>query len=286
MLICVDGSGPSGDAEYRHTFANSYVRQIALHSTQAVSKWYRGPDMFGEHQIAPADLVQVVLAHFDARTDDASGTPEPVFLAGYSRGAATVVDVAARLAREGVEVEAMFLFDAVDRSGHLGNTAIVGNTRHVFHARRNPDAESRLSFDNCATEVASPGEYLQGYFMTTHGGMGGVPFGVGGLLLGAREEYLDPRTDAARRSAIRREVLLVEADDAGGGIDALVGSMVSLGGEMIGGAATGDPTDGITNLTMAEEEAGSLQCARWMWRHLISQGVLPTGSSPHLGPVG
>lgn len=280
MLVCVDGSGPSGDAEYRRTFAHSFIRQIASHSTQAVSKWYRGPDMWGDHQVPPAQLVRTVLAHFDARTADTAAPLEPVFLAGYSRGAATVVEVAARLQREGLEVEAMFLFDAVDRSARLAETALVTNTRHVYHARRDPAAESRLSFDNVATGVASPGTYLQGFFMTTHGGMGGVPFGAGGLLLGTREEYLDPRTDAARRSAIRHEALLVEADDAGGGFGPMVGSAASFATEVIGAAATGDPSDGVTNLTLDEEAAGSLRCALWMWQHLMRHGVLPPGSQP------
>lgn len=286
MIICVDGSGPSGDADYHHTFAHSFVRQIASHSTQAVSKWYRGPDMVGENQVPPADLVQVVLAHFDARSADTMAPLEPVFLAGYSRGAATVVDVASRLEREGIEVQAMFLFDAVDRSAHLGDTALVRNTRHVYHARRNPEAESRLSFDNVATGVAGAGVYEEGFFMTTHGGMGGVPFGAAGLLLSTREEYLDPRTDAARRSAIRHESLLVEANDASGGVGAMIVSTASFAAEVIGGAVTGDPTDGITNLTMDEEEAGSRLCARWMWRHLMWHGVLAPGSHPYLGALG
>lgn len=271
MFICVDGSGPDTHAAYRVEFANSYLAQIVRHNTQAFAHRLEGPNMTGGRQGDPAGLARIIRERYVEGEADRADTT--VFLAGYSRGAATVVHVAALLEHEGITVDAMFLFDAVDRSASIGDSLPAGNvdvvSRNVlrtYHARRDPRAESRLSFENTATSAVVPGTYQQGFFMTTHGGMGGVPFGFTGLESGrwsVAEEYMNPATSEARRAWIRSHDEIWEA-----------------GAEPLGALVTGDLSDGITTLTMVEEEAGSAACIRWMWPHLLRHGVVRPDSVP------
>jgi hypothetical protein len=115
--------------------------------------------------------------------DESAGSDDPrlrIFLVGHSRGGGIVIDVAHLLARHHVAVEAMFLFDAVDRSTELEGGDIPANVRHCYHAMRDPAGLSRPSFGNCGTSAA-PGVDFQPrplrLFMTTHGAMGGTPWG-------------------------------------------------------------------------------------------------------------
>jgi len=271
MFICVDGSGPDTHAAYRADFANSYLAQIVRHNTQAFARRMEGPTMTGGRQVDPADLVRTIRARYDEGEADRADTT--VFLAGYSRGGATVAHVAALLEHEGITVDAMFLFDAVDRSVSIGDTLPAGNvdvvSRNVlntYHARRDPHAESRLSFENTATSAVVPDTYHQDFFMTTHGGMGGCPFGYEGLETGRwslGDEYRNPATTEGRRRWIREHGVVWEA-----------------GVEPLGALVTGDLSDGITTLTVTEEEAGSAACIRWMWPHLLRHGVVQPGSVP------
>lgn len=79
----------------------------------------------------------------------------PVYLAGYSRGGAAVVAVAAMLARDNVKIAGLALFDAVDRA--LGATAdeIPTNVERAIYARRDPNALTRDSLGNCARLVGT-----------------------------------------------------------------------------------------------------------------------------------
>jgi hypothetical protein len=274
VLTCIDGSGPDDDAEYRSAFAHSFLGQIDRVTTQAAHWWFRGPNMTGGHQVPLDAVAERIQQQYD--TDTAGDRPTQVFLAGYSRGAAGVVHVAYLLERMGIEVDAMFLFDAVDRSSLIGDSLPTGNVEVVprnvhatYHAMRSPMAESRESFSNTATSAAAPGSYAGARFMTTHGGMGGLPWGYTGLETGRwslGDEYVNPRTTEARRAWIRRHGVLMEHDELGGGM------------EMIGAAFTGEASDAYTTLTVEQEEAGALACIQWMWRHLTRHGVVPASS--------
>jgi hypothetical protein len=55
-------------------------------------------------------------------------TSKPLFLAGHSRGGAAVIWVANLLKRDAIEVDGMFLLDAVDRTASLKSVEkIPGN---------------------------------------------------------------------------------------------------------------------------------------------------------------
>jgi hypothetical protein len=286
VLTCIDGSGPDDDAEYAATFAHSFLRQLDSLTTQQPHWWYRGPNMTGGHQVSLSSVAQQIRRQYDLETAD--DQPTQVFLAGYSRGAAGVVHVAYLLERMGIAVDGLFLLDAVDRSSAIGNSLPAGNVdvvpRNVvatYHAMRSPLAESRDSFSNTATSAAPPGSYRSARFLTTHGGMGGVPWGYAGLERGRwslGDEYMSPSTSAARRAWIRRHGLILEHDELGGGL------------EMIGAALAGEASDAYTTLTMEQEESGAQACIQWMWPHLVDHGVVPPSSQarvyPNLGSFG
>ena len=99
-----------------------------------------------------------------------------ILLAGYSRGGAGVIAVAARLARQNIQVSAMALFDPVDRAIGIGAAEIPNNVRRVLYARRDPTVRSRHSFGNCGTRWRPPTRMEMRTFRGTHGALGGVPW--------------------------------------------------------------------------------------------------------------
>src|ERR1044072_5962603 len=105
-----------------------------------------------------------------------------VFLAGYSRGGAAVIEVAKWLKAENVPVECLLLLDPVDRTGQVGmpwqNTPIVDTVKTVIYAQRSSWADSRESFGNCGMTRQDPTKTVRHFdtFFATHGGIGGVPW--------------------------------------------------------------------------------------------------------------
>ena len=96
-----------------------------------------------------------------------------IYLTGYSRGAAGVIAVAQRLAKDNVKVRAMMLFDAVDRAWGIDTEDIPNNVEHLVHARRDPYAFTRNSFGNCGTKWHTPTKCEMKLFRGTHGAIGG-----------------------------------------------------------------------------------------------------------------
>jgi hypothetical protein len=106
-----------------------------------------------------------------------------VFLAGYSRGGAAVIEVAKWLKAENVPVECLLLLDPVDRTPQMGlpwqNTPIVDTVKKVIYAQRSIWAHSRESFGNCGKIRQGPSKTDKfDTFFATHGGIGGVPWSV------------------------------------------------------------------------------------------------------------
>ena len=124
---------------------------------------------------AAADWVR---AHYLAELK--SGRKLRVFLTGFSRGGASCIYASHLLADDGIEVEGLFLFDAVDKTPWFlmkNNAVIPGNVKNAFHATRSRDGESRegiLGFDHCGLQ--SEGKLTLREFRCTHGGMGGWRF--------------------------------------------------------------------------------------------------------------
>ena len=71
----------------------------------------------------------------------------------------------------------MALFDAVDRERVFGDLQVVpGNVDLVFHAQRDSLVNSRWYFGHCGVAAQPPCRMETMTFVTTHAGMGGVPF--------------------------------------------------------------------------------------------------------------
>lgn len=279
MLMCIDGSGPDDDGEYASAFRHSFIHQMVQQTTQARREYYRGPNGAGLHQVDLSELARESRELHEA--DVAAGGTPKVFLAGYSRGAAGVVHVAYILATWGIQVDGMFLFDAVDRSILIADTLAPGmnvdtvpeNVLAVYHARRDPAAESRESFSNTATRAARPAAYRERFFLTTHGGIGGTPWGASGLRTRDRLLYESPDADRAARLRVGHGARIVEpfVDGTDGADEALTAWLV--GGEL---------SDGATTLTMAQEETGAQATIDWMWDKMIRLGAVREGSTPYL----
>lgn len=186
ILIGVDGTGEHAedkydvatDAKYDAAMKDSFVSRICRATRSLRKKYYRGPDWkgFGGNLVRPATVSEEV-----QRLLEQSGQSDPIFLTGYSRGGAIVIHAARLLHKSGIEVEGMFLFDAVERSIMLKAKSIPDNVKHCYHAVRKKETHSRRSFGNCGL-VRDGGMAFDGKqeFFTTHGGMGGTPWGAKG----------------------------------------------------------------------------------------------------------
>lgn len=114
MIIFAGIDGTSDETEtYGTTFANSFISRLAKNKIVNFSDTFynRGPFMLGEHTSA------IARAAFTWVTNKwKTGAASAVFLGGYSRGGAAVIEVAYWLKGVGIPVECLILFDAVDRS--------------------------------------------------------------------------------------------------------------------------------------------------------------------------
>ena len=202
MLICVDGTGPFVNSSYKTAMANSFTRQIWKHSgLRGARLYYRGPDNPGllTNMARPGTLVKRDILPLYKKGDTR------ICMVGYSRGGAIVINTAAVLKKHGVPVEALFLFDAVDRSIELEADLIPSNVKHAYHAVRHRETGSRTSFGNCGIKAAAGVKFHQGKpteFWTTHGGMGGTPWGLDGLI--GTNLALADRMGACRHQVPRR----------------------------------------------------------------------------------
>lgn len=181
IIVGIDGTddsvydGKERDERYDKNFANSFVRKIASGSTPG-SLYERGPLMHGGNlDMAIANAKMHVLREINR------GNRGPVLLTGYSRGAAGVVQLATILGRmmpHPVTIEAMLLFDCVNRHTSIESAVIPGNVRNVLHVIRDPLAASREGFGNSGLEFNGAFTNYEPLrlFKCTHGGMGGCPW--------------------------------------------------------------------------------------------------------------
>jgi hypothetical protein len=270
MLICIDGSGPRSDAAYAANMEMSFVRTIYLESRltalddsrsaalPSASVWpslgrgpyklyRRGPDAVGANLVLPEQLASLVRQLWN-------NGDRTVFMAGFSRGGAIVINTASILkelkTQDGtkIEIEALFLFDAVDRLLYLKAQRIPSNVRHCYHAIRDKKAGSRESFGNCGRTRESHDTHLEELsdFHTTHGGIGGTGFGESSVAAEKGDPFQWDRPKVAWSSPEER----------------LAHGFIVEG------------FDGPTKVTLAQQEAGRLRVQRWMWGFLRKHGVV------------
>jgi hypothetical protein len=265
MLICVDGTGVRDDTLYKERAKDGFVRTIFNTSRQPYNRYYRGPDWsgLGEKLTRPEIAVERI-KDFMARGDN------KIFMTGFSRGAAIVVNAAAVLKREGIAVEALFLFDAVDRSPHLDARRIPDNVKHAYHAVRAPEASSRGSFGNCATTMLGTGVFQKREFFTTHGAMGGIPWGEKGLapVLSRIDAGLQHVNDSESVQRTFRSLGIISSTT---GRPALLAERERV---MQKGYIDEGSVDFDTKVTVAQEKQGMERIRAWMWGFLREHGVV------------
>jgi len=279
MVFGVDGTGPFSNTEYRSSMENSFVSRICKWQGARFKRYWRGPDgidtlLSGPNPRAVADEIRsAVAAPTEGRSmfpnlfgmppvfcpptfPEPGEVPVQVFLTGYSRGAATVIDAAGILKEYGIAVEAMFLFDSVTRSPWLSGKTISSNVKNCYHAKRSSLARSRISFGNSPAVPEKGVKYdCANHFFTTHAGMGGTPWGPGGLLKpvspqGSPILFPSPTDIAA--------VMVYEFPDKFA--------------DKIYEAA---PDWNFTAVTVDQERLGMNLVHDWMWRRLNNHGIKP-----------
>ncbi|MFK7768339.1 MAG: hypothetical protein AB8B55_14040 [Mariniblastus sp.] len=177
LIVGIDGTGAaftpsaSRNRQYDLDFANSFVKRIAGRAG-ANHKYFRGPVAAG------GGLVAAVSGgySFIKRNVTNSRTPKKVLLTGYSRGAAGAVAIAAKLKKANIAVDALLLFDCVDRHIVIDAEIIPNNVVECLHLIRDPKSSSRGSFSNDAMKYRVPTVVNCYKFLCTHGGMGGMPW--------------------------------------------------------------------------------------------------------------
>lgn len=200
ILVGIDGTGEAvvpgadRDAAYDTAFANSFVRRMC--NVNSHSRYFRGPVALG------GGLPEAITGGVNYIVSMKRQRPnESVLLTGYSRGAAGVVVIAKRLKDLHINVDALMMFDCVDRHLAFDADEVPNNVLNVCHVIRNPAGRSRLSFDNDGMRYRSPTNYVLPVrmFMCTHGGMGGTPWQIPSGKRGT--DYIDEGTGEAVYSA-------------------------------------------------------------------------------------
>lgn len=176
----IDGTGPYSDSTYKEMFSFSHVNRLSQlpqwDRTLGPPFYSRGPSVDG---LETRGYARSAYADVKRRLDrsSAQGIAASVYLAGYSRGGAAMIDVAQWLHNDGVTVECLILYDPVDRAtdtgAWFGETPVIA--KHCLQLRRHPSAKSRESFGNCGGNMTQVNHVTFKFIMnTTHGGVGGA----------------------------------------------------------------------------------------------------------------
>jgi len=182
MLIFagIDGTGPSDNIAYMREFRTSHVSVLARNwGGSGPSMYLRGPSDLG---FQTRDLADGATAFVEAQVTQARAQKQRtgVFLAGYSRGGAAMLNACAQLYFKNIVVDCLLLFDAVDRTNTVSTNVVAGNVRACYHALRDPYTFSRGWFGNCGRATHSGAtQYRERDFHCTHGAVGGLPWKTG-----------------------------------------------------------------------------------------------------------
>lgn len=177
VIAGIDGTGDYNDAEYNRHFRNSFVKGfVARAEPPNFGHYQRGPSIEGASTKPKGDEAARQLIQALASMSR-NGSKVGVFLTGFSRGGASAIWAAKVLAERKIQVDALFLFDAVDRAIGLDVDEIPTNVRSVYHARRASAAQSRELFGNCGVRYHKGSTvYHSKWFHCTHGAVGGTPW--------------------------------------------------------------------------------------------------------------
>ncbi len=177
MLIAMEGSSPTirGENNYK------YYVWLAYNQTKQTSKIYIPGPATISWSLSSINIRSMA----DNATNFIRASSGPVFLVGWSRGAAACVQVALDLQRSGFDrnIDGMFLFDPVDQDGSTADflNLVPSNVTNCYHAEAlNKEGVWATAFPTCAKKFAPGVSYVAGKFNTTHGGIAGTEGGTKG----------------------------------------------------------------------------------------------------------
>jgi len=156
MIYIVDGTGDADDGDYAVSMAGSHCWTL-YYLNKGNAKYWRGPSMLDVFRRTAAIATEVLQDIMDNEFPPALLAPgerqrprTPIYLVGYSRGGAAVMMVAQKLAEKHIPVEAMFLFDAVNRTLTHSDESLAtvpNNVLNCYHAVRNEGAQVVMEFE-------------------------------------------------------------------------------------------------------------------------------------------
>jgi pimeloyl-ACP methyl ester carboxylesterase len=171
MLVALEGSSPTirGENNYRY-----YVWDIYRDTRQTPKLYIEGPAAISW---GPSGVNIRKMA--DEATAFIRRGQGPIYLVGWSRGAAACIQVALDLQRSGFSrnIDAMFLFDAVDQDGSTSDflNFVPGNVTNCYHAiATDKDWMDRQLFPTCGGTWARSVNMVAQNFNTSHGGIAGT----------------------------------------------------------------------------------------------------------------
>ncbi len=171
MLVALEGSSPTirGENNYKY-----YVWDIFVSTAQSAKIYKEGPAAvsWGPSPINIRKMANAATAFIRQNSG-------PIFLVGWSRGAAACIQVALDLKRANYDknIEAMFLFDAVDQDGSTDDflNFVPDNVENCYHAIATDKSWlDRRLFPTCGRTWASSVNMVAKDFHTSHGGIAGA----------------------------------------------------------------------------------------------------------------
>ncbi len=169
MLLAMEGSSPTirGENNYRyyvwHAYRDTRQRGKLYCEGPAAISW--GPSPINIRKMA------------NRATAYMGSTNGQVYLIGWSRGAAACIQIAYDVLRGGRQIDAMFLFDAVDQDGSTSSDLnyIPGNVANCYHAVAiKKNWLDRKLFPTCGRNAGASVNYVEKTFDTSHGGIAGA----------------------------------------------------------------------------------------------------------------
>lgn len=149
-MAIIDGTGEADDAAYTKSMQHSFCRQLANRLGERHALYVRGPSAAGTETPACAQEAFTWLQRIDACV---LKSHRRLMLAGYSRGGSAAIMVAEMLAQRGIEVDSLFLFDAVARHASSGGEVIPANVRFSRHARRDQSLTFVLRYESTFSDL-------------------------------------------------------------------------------------------------------------------------------------
>lgn len=228
-----------------------------------------------------------------------------IFLVGYSRGGSECVFLANLLQRAGLQVEAMFLFDAVNMTFDLAQyKKVPSNVKVCYHAYRNPKFADPYWNAVLTARAKLAGLYRQApaLWLSDNGGpLSAIP-GFAGyataakILSGSGSNSMRSKIDAAQRELDLAEERLdktrsnrwtkfgafnwgnvgLEAEDkikTKMDVLAFDGSHGALGG--VPWLPTKDPLTGKVLNMFPRDGQDAKRVQDWMWKRLEAHSVFP-----------